>query len=186
LVVWASAAGVAAVLEAVHRANWDVQVLSGQTGEDPLIRQRLVANPDWLASLRFVSSRITAEIGPKPFTDFRRRYEERLGKDKVGVEQDGRDVIQPPDWAMYPYDAVRLIEEAIAQSGGRLGEPVLQALNAGASITGANGDSRGYNVDYHEGVSPADMYIAQFRGFTFEPVKDDPLSGTLPVVDQLD
>ena len=43
LVVWASAADVAAALEAVRRANWDVEVLSGQTGEDPLIRQRLVA-----------------------------------------------------------------------------------------------------------------------------------------------
>jgi hypothetical protein len=29
------------------------------------------------------------------------------------------------------------------------------------------------------------MYFARYRGFVFEPVKDDPLSGTLPVVDQL-
>ena len=64
LVVWASAADVAAALEAVDRANWDVEVLSGQTGEDPLIRQRLAANPEALARLKFVSSRITAEVGP--------------------------------------------------------------------------------------------------------------------------
>jgi ABC-type branched-subunit amino acid transport system substrate-binding protein len=185
LIVWASAAGVAATLEAVHRAGWDVPVISGQTGEDPLIRQRLVAHPEWLANLRFVSSRITAEVGPKPFEAFRARYERKLGKDKVGVKQDGRDVIQPPDWAMYPYDALLLIREAISQSG-RLGAPLLQTLNDGATITGANGDSRSYNAQYHEGVSPSDMYFARYRGFVFEPVKDDPLSGTLPVVDQLD
>jgi ABC-type branched-subunit amino acid transport system substrate-binding protein len=184
LIVWASAAGVAATLEAAHRAGWDVPVISGQTGEDPLIRQRLVAHPEWLANLRFVSSRITAEVGPKPFEAFRARYEAKLGKDKVGVKQDGRDVIQPPDWAMYPYDALLLIREAISQSG-KLGAPLLQTLNDGATITGANGDSRSYNAEYHDGVSPSDMYFARYRGFVFEPVKDDPLSGTLPVVDQL-
>jgi ABC-type branched-subunit amino acid transport system substrate-binding protein len=184
LIVWASAAGVAATLEAVHRAGWDVPVISGQTGEDPLIRQRLVAHPEWLETLRFVSSRITAEVGPKPFEAFRARYEAKLGKDKVGVKQDGRDVIQPPDWAMYPYDALLLIREALSQTG-KLGAPLLQTLNDGATITGANGDSRSYSAEYHEGVSPSDMYFARYRGFVFEPVKDDPLSGTLPVVDQL-
>ena len=29
------------------------------------------------------------------------------------------------------------------------------------------------------------MYFAQFEGFVFVPVTDDPLSGTLPKVDQL-
>jgi len=184
LVVWASAAGVAAALEAVAGAGWDVPVLSGQTGEDPLIRQRLVAHPEQLARLRFVSSRITAEMGPKPFNAFRARYERAMGADKVGVQQDGRDVIQPPDWPMYPYDAVNLTAEAIKDAGA-LGAPLLQTLNAGTRITGANGDQRAYNRDYHEGVSPQDTYFAQFDGFVFVPVTDDPLSGTLPKVDQL-
>jgi ABC-type branched-subunit amino acid transport system substrate-binding protein len=184
LVVWASAAGVAAALEAVHRANWDVDVLSGQTGEDPLIRQRLVSTPEALARLRFVSSRITAEVGPEPFNAFRKRYEDALGADKVGVQQDGRDVIQPPDWAMYPYDALKLLENALSSSRA-LGAPLLNQLNGGAQIVGANGDSRAYNADYHEGVSPTDVYFARFEGFTFVPVEDDPLSGSLPRVDQL-
>jgi ABC-type branched-subunit amino acid transport system substrate-binding protein len=184
LIVWASAGDVAAVLQAVHVAGWNVPVISGQTGEDPLVRQRLVAHPEWLASLRFVSSRITAEAGPKPFNAFRSRYEAALGKDKVGVKQDGRDVIQPPDWAMYPYDAMLLVREAISEAGA-LGAPLLQTLNDGARITGANGDQRGYNATYHEGVSPQDMYFARFEGFTFVPVDDDPLSGSLPVVNQL-
>jgi ABC-type branched-subunit amino acid transport system substrate-binding protein len=184
LIVWASATDVATTLEAVAAAGWDVPVISGQTGEDPLIRQRLAAHPDWLQRLRFVSSRITAEVGPKPFDDFRKRYEERIGADKVGVEQDGRDVIQPPDWQMYPYDAIKLVQEAAAQSTG-LGAPLLETINDGAKIVGANGDQRGYNAEYHEGVSPADMYLARFDGFVFVPVDDDPLSGTLPRVNQL-
>src|SRR3954471_7813301 len=148
LIVWASAADVAAALEAVHRAGWDVAVISGQTGEDPLIRQRLVAHPEWLASLRFVSSRITAEMGPKPFNAFRARYEKAIGVEKVGVQQDGRDVVQPPDWQMYPYDAINLVAEA-AKDAGALGAPLVQTLNDGSKITGANGDQRGYNAQYH-------------------------------------
>ncbi|MDA0183376.1 ABC transporter substrate-binding protein [Solirubrobacter phytolaccae] len=184
VVVWARAANVATVLEDVATAGWDVPVLSGQTGEDPLIRQRLAAHPERLARLRFVSSRITAEVGPKPFNAFRERYESLLGADKVGVQQDGRDVIQPPDWAMYPYDAIKLVQEAAGQSTG-LGAPLLETINDGAKIIGANGDQRGYNADYHEGVSPTDMYLARFEGFVFVPVSDDPLSGALPRVEQL-
>ncbi|HWK26388.1 MAG TPA: ABC transporter substrate-binding protein [Solirubrobacter sp.] len=184
VVVWASATDVAATLEAVHTAGWNVPVLSGQTGEDPLVRQRLVAHPDDLKALRFVSGRITAEVGPKPFNAYRARFERALGKAKVGVKQDGRDVIQPPDWAMYPYDAVNLTAEAIAEAG-TLGAPLLQTLNDGARIVGANGDQRGYSADYHEGVSPQDMYFARFDGFVFVPVDDDPLSGALPRIDQL-
>jgi ABC-type branched-subunit amino acid transport system substrate-binding protein len=184
LIVWASAADVAATLEAVAKAGWDVPVISGQTGEDPLIRQRLAAHPEYLQRLRFVSSRITAEVGPKPFNAFRSRYEKALGADKVGVKQDGKDVIQPPDWQMYPYDAINLVAEAAKDASG-LGAPLLEALNAGSKIVGANGDQRGYNAEYHEGVSPADMYFARFDGFVFVPVTDDPLSGALPSVNQL-
>jgi ABC-type branched-subunit amino acid transport system substrate-binding protein len=184
LIVWASAAGVAATLEAVAKSGWDVPVISGQTGEDPLVRQRLAGHPEYLQRLRFVSSRITAEIGPKPFNAYRARYEKAIGQDKVGVKQDGRDVIQPPDWQMYPYDAIKLVAEAIKDAGA-LGAPLVQALNSGTKIVGANGDQRGYNADYHEGVSPQDMYFAQFDGFVFVPVTDDPLSGTLPKVNQL-
>jgi ABC-type branched-subunit amino acid transport system substrate-binding protein len=185
LIVWASAADVAATLEAVAKANWNVSVISGQTGEDPLIRQRLVAHPDYLRRLRFVSSRITAEMGPKPFNAFRARYEKAQGKDKVGVKQDGKDVIQPPDWPMYPYDAINLVAEA-ATDAGTLGAPLVQALNDGTRIIGANGDQRAYNAGYHEGVSPQGMYFAQFDRFEFVPVTDDPLSGSLPRVPQLD
>jgi branched-chain amino acid transport system substrate-binding protein len=144
LIVWASAADVAAVVQAIHGAGWNVGVISGQTGEDPLVRQRLVSHPDWLKSLTFVSSRITAEVGPKPFEAFRAHYESVLGVDKVGVKQDGRDVLQPPDWAMYPYDSLNLVAEALDETGA-LGAPLMRAMGA-AQIVGANGDSRGYSA----------------------------------------
>jgi hypothetical protein len=84
---------------------------------------------------------------------------------------------------MYSFDALGLVEAALRQSGA-LGAPLLSALNS-VTIVGANGDSRAYSPDYHEGISPSDMYFAGFRGLEFVPVSDDPLSGTLPAVDQL-
>ena len=149
IVQWSSAADVAAVVSAVHTAGWNVGVISGQTGEDPLVRQRLVAHPDWLRSLRFVSSRITAEVGPKPFARFRAHLEAKLGVQKVGMQQDGRDVVQPPDWAMYPYDSLNLVVEALTEAGS-LGAPLMRVMNA-AHIVGANGDGRGYNRDLPRG-----------------------------------
>jgi branched-chain amino acid transport system substrate-binding protein len=133
--------------------------------------------------VRFVSSRITAEAGPEPFEAFRRHFEQRLGEQKVGVRQDGRPVVQPPDWAMYPYDALLLFKAAVDQAHA-LGKPLLTALNT-VSVVGANGDGRGYSPTYHEAVSPQDMYFAGFEGFTFAPVDDDPLSDSLPAVSQL-
>jgi ABC-type branched-subunit amino acid transport system substrate-binding protein len=183
LVLWTTAANIAAVVQATHEAGWDVPILTGQTGEDPLLRQRLAAHPDWLASVRFVSSRITAEMGPKPFEAFRAHFEDKLGPQKAGVTQGGRPVIQPPDWAMYPYDAMLLVKAALDETHA-LGDPLLQTLNT-VSVVGANGDGRGYSPQYHEGVSPQDMYFARFAGLTFVPVSDDPLSGSLPSVPQL-
>jgi hypothetical protein len=60
----------------------------------------------------------------------------------------------------------------------------MRLMNA-VHVVGANGDGRGFNATYHEGISPSDMYFARFQGFTFVPVSDDPLSGSLPTVPQL-
>ena len=162
LVLWTTAADIAAVVQATHAIGWDVPVLTGQTGEDPLLRQRLAAHADWLDEVRFVSSRITAEVGPKPFDAFRAHFESVLGVQKVGVEQDGRPVVQPPDWAMYPYDALLLVQAA-ADEVTALGAPLLKALNT-VSVVGANGDGRGYSPVYHEGVSPAGHVLRALQG----------------------
>ena len=183
LVVWASAPVVAAVIQAARSAGWQVPIWAGPSGEDPLVRQRIAQHPEWLNGVGFVSFRITAEVGSAPFEAYRKAYVAAYGEDKVGVKQDGKDVVQPPDWSMFAYDAVNLVASALGKSGA-IGKPLLDALAGNDVITGANGDERGYSETSREGVSPDDMYFAQFHGFVFSPVTDDLLSQNLPTVPQ--
>ena len=48
------------------------------------MRQRLAAHPEWLTGVGFVSFRITAEVGPKPFASYRKAYVAKFGEDKIG------------------------------------------------------------------------------------------------------
>ena len=183
LVVWASAPVVAAAVNAARSAGWKVPIWAGPSGEDPLVRQRLAAHPEWLDGVGFVSFRITAEVGPAPFAKYRKAYVAKFGEDKVGVTQGGKQVVQPPDWSMFSYDVVNLVADALGKAGGT--GPKLQATLAGHDvIVGANGDERGYGETSREGVSPDDMYFARFDGFVFAPVTDDLLSQNLPAVPQ--
>ena len=183
LIVWASAPVVAAVVQAARSAGWQVPIWAGPSGEDPLVRQRLAQHPDWLTGVGFASFRITAEVGPAPFAAYRKAYVAHYGEEKVGVKQDGKDVVQPPDWSMFAYDAVNLVAAALGKSGA-IGAPLLSTLAGNVVIQGANGDERGYSETSREGVSPDDMYFAQFHGFVFSPVTDDLLSQSLPTVPQ--
>jgi ABC-type branched-subunit amino acid transport system substrate-binding protein len=183
LVVWAGAPVVAAAINAARSAGWNVPIWTGPSGEDPLVRQRLAAHPDWLNGVGFVSFRITAEVGPKPFATYREAYVAKFGEDRIGVTQGGKQVVAPPDWSMFSYDAVNLVADALGKAGAT--GPKLQAVLAGHDvIVGANGDERGYGESSREGVSPDDMYFARFDGFVFAPVTDDLLSQNLPAVPQ--
>ncbi len=183
LVVWARPAGVASVLRTARSSGWDIKVYTGPTGEDPLVRQRLADHPAWVDGMTFVSFRITSEMGGEPFAAYRAAYEKAYGPDKIGVMAGGREVVMPPDWSMYPYDAVKLMVAAIDQAGtterGRLFEALLHT-----TITGANGDERGFGPEDREGVSPDDMYFATFTDMRFHPNHDDLLSTNLPEVPQ--
>lgn len=183
LVVWASAPIVAATIQAARSTGWTVPIWAGPSGEDPLVRQRLATHVSWLDGVGFVSFRITAEVGPKPFETYRTAYEDKYGADRINVEQDGKEVVQPPDWSMFSYDTVKLVAAALEKAGD-VGEPLLRTLEGKIVITGANGDERGYLATTREGVSPDDMYFAKFHGFTFAPVTDDLLSQNLPAVPQ--
>ena len=183
LLVWAGAPIVAAAIQAARSTGWNVPIWAGPSGEDPLVRQRLANHVSWLDGVGFVSFRITAEVGPKPFEAYRKAYEAKYGADTLNLEQDGKDVVQPPDWSMFSYDTDNLVAAALEKSGG-VGEPLLSTLEGKVVITGANGDERGYLASTREGVSPDDMYFAQFHGFTFAPVTDDLLSQNLPAVPQ--
>jgi ABC-type branched-subunit amino acid transport system substrate-binding protein len=182
LVVWGSSPVVAATVRAARSAHWQVPIFSSPTGEDPLVRQQLADHREWIDGLTFVSFRITAEVGPKPFEAFRTAYEKRFGAEKVGVSEGGKPVIQPPDWAMFSYDSVKLVAACLGESNA-VGAPLMSALDK-VVITGANGDERGFVPGVREGVSSDDMYFGRFHGFRFAPVTDDLLSGTLPSVPQ--
>lgn len=179
LVVWANAPAVAAILREARSTGWEVPVYTGPTGADPLVRQQLADRPTWVDGLTFVSFRITSEVGPEPFAAYRKAYEKQFGPDRVGV----RDVVSPPDWSTYGYDAVTLVVAAVERAGTTERTQVFDALQQ-VSITGANGDERGFGPDDREGVSPDDMYFARFSGLRFAPVTDDKLSTNLPAVDQ--
>jgi ABC-type branched-subunit amino acid transport system substrate-binding protein len=183
LVVWARAATVASVLRAVRSTGWDVKVVTGPTGEDPLVRQRLADHPAWVDGLVFVSFRITSEVGGAPFAAYRRAYESEFGADRVGVKAGGKDVVMPPDWSMYSFDAVHLVKAALDRAGSTDRAKVYDALQH-VTITGANGDERGFGPDDREGVSPDDMYFATFTDMRFHPNRDDKLSTNLPEVPQ--
>lgn len=183
LIVWADASTVAAAIQAARSSGWDVPIWAGPTGEDPLVRQRLARHVDWFDGVGFVSFRMTAEVGPKPFATYRARYEKKYGADTVGVQQDGKDVVQPPDWSMFSYDTVHLVAAGLEKSGA-VGAPLLRTLEGQVVVTGANGDERGYLASTREGVSQDDMYFALFDGFVFHPVTDDLLSQNLPTVPQ--
>lgn len=183
LVVWAGAPNIAQVIRAARSTGWQAPLFLSPTGEDPLVRQQLADHPEWLDGATFVSFRITSEQGPAPFARFRAAYEQRYGAERVGVRAGGRPVLQPPDWAMYSYDAVLLISAALTITAGATGAPLLAAVE-GASVTGANGDQRGFGPQDREGVSASDMYFGRFTAMRFAAVTDDALSTQLPAVAQ--
>jgi ABC-type branched-subunit amino acid transport system substrate-binding protein len=184
LLVWAQPTTIAGVLTAARSSGWDVPVYTPASGEDPLVRQQLANRPEWVDGLTFAAGRPTAEIGPGPFLEFQRKYEQRFGVQLVGVKTpDGAEVAQPPDYAMYSYDCVNVLAAAIKRAGGVDREGILEALEQ-VFVTGANGDQRGFNENNHEGVVDDDVYFARFEGMTYAPVKDDPLSSTLTTIEQ--
>jgi hypothetical protein len=146
------------------------------------LRQLLADRPRWLDGLTFATGRMTSEVGAGPFYEFESKFEAAYGAQRIGVRtRAGAEVIAPADYAMYSYDFVNVLAQAIRQFG--LGIDLSDALER-VSTGGANGDQRGFNQHSHEGVVDDDIFFARFRDMTFTPVKDDPLSSTLPSIRQ--
>jgi len=185
LLVWAQPATIAKVLTAARSSGWNVPVYTPPSGGDPLVRQQLADNPDWVDGLTFASGRMTAELGPEAWYAFQSAYVARYGLDRVGVKTSaGEEVYQPPEYAMYSYDFVSVLAAAIKQAGGAEDRSkLLEALDE-VTVEGANGDERGFTIHNHEGVVDDDVYFARFDDMTFAPVKDDALSSTLPTISQ--
>jgi len=184
LLVWGQPPTIAAVLTGARSIGWDVPVYAPPTGADPFIRQQLADHPSWVDGLTFAAGRLTAEVGTGPFQSFESQYESAYGVDKVGVKtSDGRPVIEPPELAMYAYDFTHVLVAALTRAGSLDAGKVLAALNE-VTTQGANGDERGFNRHNHDGVVDDDVDCARFHDMTYAPVKDDPLSSTLPVIPQ--
>jgi branched-chain amino acid transport system substrate-binding protein len=184
LLVWAQPPAIASVLTAARSLGWNVPVYAPPTGADPYIRQRLADHPSWVDGLTFAGGRLTAEIGTAPFESFESEYESTYGADKVGVRTaGGKPVLQPPELAMYAYDFAHVLVAALTRAGSLDQAKVLAALSQ-VTTQGANGDERGFNQHSHEGVVDDDVYFARFHDMTYAPVKDDPLSSTLPSIPQ--
>jgi branched-chain amino acid transport system substrate-binding protein len=184
LLVWGRPATIAAVLTAARSSGWTVPVFTPPAGSDPFVRQQLADHPGWVDGLTFASGRLTAEIGTAPFLTFQQKYESAFGVDRVGVTTSaGRPVIVPPESAMYAYDFVNLIAAALLKAASTDPAKVTTALNE-VTTEGANGDQRAFNQHNHEGVVDDDIYFAQFHDMIYAPVKDDPLSATLPTLPQ--
>ena len=185
LLVWAQPATIAKAVIAARSAGWNVPVYTPPAGEDPLVRQQLAGHPRWVDGLTFASGRMTAEVGTGPWIAFQDKYESAYGAERVGVRtRDGRSVVQPPDYAMYSYDFVYVLVAALFRAKTTHGDTLLRALEQ-VTVQGANGDERGFNAHNHEGVVDDDVYFARFRDMVFSPVNDDPLSATLPAIEQL-
>jgi branched-chain amino acid transport system substrate-binding protein len=184
LLVWGRPATIAAAITAARSAGWDVPVYTPATGADPFVRQQLADHPSWVDGLTFAAGRLTAEVGAQPFTGFAQRYAAAYGVDRVGVDTAaGSAVTEPPETPMYAYDFVSLLAAALTKAGSTDPAKVTKALEE-VTVEGANGDERAFNQSNHEGVVDDDVYFARFHDMTYAPVKDDPLSATLPTITQ--
>jgi ABC-type branched-subunit amino acid transport system substrate-binding protein len=183
LVVWGLPSTIASAITAARTSGWQVPVFAPPAAADPLVRQLLARHRSWVEGLTFAAGRLTAEVGAAPFESFVARLGAIFEPVDVGVKSsDGPKVIQPPEISMYAYDYVRVLAEAVQYAGSTDPKKVTPALEQ-VSVEGANGDSRGFNENSHEGVVDDDVYFARFHDMTFEPVKDDALSATLqPIV----
>jgi branched-chain amino acid transport system substrate-binding protein len=184
LLVWGRPATIAAVVTAARSSGWNVPVFTPPAGSDPFVRQQLADHPRWVDGLTFASGRLTAEIGTGPFLTFEQKYESAFGVDRIGVTTSARrPVIVPPESAMYAYDFVNLVAAALLKANSTDPAKVTAALNE-VTTEGANGDQRAFNQHNHEGVVDDDIYFARFHDMIYAPVKDDPLSATLPTLPQ--
>jgi branched-chain amino acid transport system substrate-binding protein len=184
VLIWGRPPTIAAAIAAARSSGWNVPFFAPPAGADPFVRQQLADHPGWVDGLTFASGRLTAEVGTGPFQAFEQRLESAFGVERVGVSTRSRqEVIEPPETAMYVYDFINLVGAALQKADSTEPARITAALEQ-VSVEGANGDSRGFNEDSHEGVVDDDVYFARFHDMTFVPVKDDPLSSTLPTLPQ--
>jgi branched-chain amino acid transport system substrate-binding protein len=185
LVIWGTDVFVARVVGAAHTAAPGLALFAGPSGESPAVRA--VAGPDASDGLAFVSSRMTSEDDVASFGQFEHRLAAAEGgpTDAGFKDREGREVRQPADLEIFSYDAVNLLAAALQKAGSVQPSSHLVAAMTQVRVHSANGDTRGFNPDNHEGVADDDLYVNRIHDMVFTPVKDEQLSATLPAADQI-
>ncbi|TMB92945.1 MAG: amino acid ABC transporter substrate-binding protein [Chloroflexi bacterium] len=185
IVVWGSDTFTGRAVAAIRAAGVTTALFTGPAGESPAVRT--VAGATATEGLRMVASRMTSESDASSFGQFEHRLAAaHLGPTDAGVKNaHGQEIRQPNDRDFFSYDAVNLIVAALKKTGSaRPGSALIKAV-ASVHVPSANGDTRGFNPQNHEGVSDDDTYIAVIHDMQFQPVKDEPLSASLPDEDQI-
>jgi ABC-type branched-subunit amino acid transport system substrate-binding protein len=185
LALWGSDLFIAKVVSSAHAANLTMPIYTGPSGESTAVRS--IAGNAATDGLRFVSSRLVSEGDPGSFPAFETRLATAEGgpTDAGFKDAEGREIRQPNDFETFSYDAVNLVVAALQkQKSVAAGQSLISALG-GATVKSANGDTRGFNPQNHEGVADDDMYIGVIHDMKFSPVQDEVLSKTLPTEDQV-
>jgi branched-chain amino acid transport system substrate-binding protein len=184
VVVWGTDTFVARVVTATHASAPHLAVFIGPSGESPAVRT--VAGPA-TDGLVFVASRMTSEDDSASFGQFEHRIAAASGgpTDAGFKDREGRQIRQPADLEVFSFDAVNVLAAALQNAGSVQPSSTLVAAMTQVHAHSANGDTRGFNPDNHEGVADDDLYIARIQDMVFAPVKDEQLSATLPTADQI-
>jgi branched-chain amino acid transport system substrate-binding protein len=185
LILWGGDAFVARAVGAAHVVAPSLPVFAGPSGESPAVRAQ--AGPDAGDGLAFAASRMTSEDDAVSFGQFEHRLAAAEGgpTDAGFKDREGREIRQPADVEVFSYDAVALLGAAAQKLGTVSPSSALLQQMTKTRVRSVNGDARGFNPDNHEGVSDDDVYIARIHDMQFAPVKDEPLSATLPTADQI-
>lgn len=185
LAIWGSDLFVAKVVSSAHTANLGLPLFAAPTAESPAVRA--TAGNAATDGLRFVSSRLTSEADATSFGQFEHRLARAEGgpTDAGFKDAEGREIRQPNDFDFFSYDAVNLVVAALKkQNSAAPGQGLIAAIGS-VSVPSANGDTRGFNPQNHEGVADDDMYISVIHDMKYAPVQDEQLSKTLPTEDQI-
>ncbi len=185
IVIWGGDAFTGRTVAAIRAAGVTTPLYAGPDGEFPAVRQ--IAGIAASNGLVFVSSRLTSEGDNTSFPKFEHALAAAEGgpMDAGFKDAQGQEIRQPDDYAMYAYDAVNVVLAALQKQGSVHPTPRLFDTMCLVSVTSANGDMRGFNSQNHEGIADDDMYIAVIHDMQFQPVRDEPLSATLPTENQI-
>ena len=184
LAIWGSDVFIAKVVKAVRAAGLTVPIFTNQQGESPTVRQVAGAAAE---GLYLVAGRMTSEGDATSFPAFEKAMaKDKLGPTDAGVKDaSGQEIRQPNDVDFFAYDAVHVVVAALQKANvAHESQALLDAMSL-VTVTSANGDARGFDSQSHEAFAAADVYIAQIHDNQFEPVKDEPLSATLPTEDEI-